>query len=410
MSNFDNPTPLRIGATGTLNGWTVRVAGRMVMSMEDGGETYFWNEYYLLDASGNSATLVFEDTGDGAEWKLFRAFTPSQPLSVREASAKKVGDRVNLDGALLPITLVDQSRVAHIEGEAPEGVEVGDVANYFNVDTGTRMLVASWTGDEIEFYEGLDAPADSVADAFKIPRDAAPGTASYLAAAERNHGSASFSTSGSSGASGLFSKLILPVLGLASAFGTYSCFSSGSSTSRGFSNPPAKIAAAAFQLTTGAQGSLAQKHFVVDGQALVEVARRSGRHDRREYHLRGDTRDDVFLINGLSGGAKEWHLLRSVAVPAGLTPFDAAARRKGAPIAVEGRTLKINDLFLSKALSADGAGDSRPGQVQYGFVANDGAEWLVARWNEDRIQFLRGTAVPEADVMAALGRGTPKAK
>ncbi|MEI9864534.1 MAG: hypothetical protein WDN00_08275 [Limisphaerales bacterium] len=33
-----------------------------------------------------------------------------------------------------------------IEGRAPDGVEVGDVANYFNAEAGDMMQVVSWTG------------------------------------------------------------------------------------------------------------------------------------------------------------------------------------------------------------------------------------------------------------------------
>lgn len=405
--SYDNPTPLRIGATGTLNGWSVRVAGRLVMGMEDGGETYYWSEFHLVDDSGNSATLVFEETEHGGEWKLFRDFTPSHPISAREAASKRVGDMVNLDGTPTRVTLVDQSRVYHIEGSAPEGVEIGDVANYFNVDTGSRMLVASWTGDEIEFYEGLDAPADSVADAFKIPRDAAPGTASYLDAATRNADS-------TSSTSGKFIKIVLGLLGAVSLFGAYSCFSGKGlpSIPKLTSGPRPKQAAPPLQLPMGAQGSLAQHSYIIDGRALVEVARVVGRHDRREYLLRDESNQLALLVNGLSGGSKEWHLFRPTATPAGLTPHEAATKRKGAPIGIEGRTVKITDLFQSKAASTDGpSGDrARPGTIQYGFVATEAGEWLIARWTESQILFLRGTAIPDTEVIAALGTLPEKAK
>jgi hypothetical protein len=408
--SHDNPTPLRVGATGTLNGWSVRVAGRLVMGMEDGGETYYWSEYYLVDDSGNSATLVFEETEHGGEWKLFRDFTPSHPLTAREAASKRVGDMVNLDGTPTRITLVDQSRVYHIEGSAPEGVEVGDVANYFNADTGSRMLVASWTGDEIEFYEGLDAPADSVADAFKIPR----ATASWKT--KSHEGASPFTGSNPSGG-GKFIKIVMTLLGVVSLFGAYSCFSgkrqpSISSFTSGSSGPRPKQVAPALQLPVGAQGSLAQHSYVIDGRALVEMARVVERHDRREYLLRDETNQAALLVNGLSGGSKEWHLFRPVTGPAGLTPHEAANKRKGAPIAIEGRMVKVTDLFQSKAASADGPASDRalPGAIQYGFVASEAGEWLIARWTETQIQFLRGTAIPDTEVIAALGTLPEKAK
>ena len=86
--SYENPTPLQIGATGVLNGWSVRVAGRVVLGVDVDGVTYFWNEFNLADDSGNSATLVFEETENGGEWKLFREFTPLRPLSARDAAGQ----------------------------------------------------------------------------------------------------------------------------------------------------------------------------------------------------------------------------------------------------------------------------------------------------------------------------------
>lgn len=400
--SFENPTPLRIGASGTLNGWRVRVAGRLVMGMEEGGETYYWNEFHLVDDSGNSATLVFEETESGPEWKLFREFTPTHPLTAGEAASKRVGDTVNLDGTPTRITLVDESRVCFIEGVAPEGVEVGDVARYFNADTGSRMLVASWSGDDIEFYEGLDAPAESVADAFKIPRDAAPGTASYLEAASRNLSSAPGS------APARLTKWVIGIVGVAVlVFSTYSCFN-GRRSSPFAAGPRPKLAAPALQLPPGAQGSLARHSYIVAAHALVDVARVAGQHERREYQLQDEVNQPALLVNGLSGGSREWHLFRPVAGPVELTPFDAATKRKGAPVNVDGHTFRITDLFQSKAISANGpaSGKALPGTVQYGFVATDAGDWLIARWTETQIEFLRGSSLPDAEVIGALGRSS----
>lgn len=418
--SHENPTPLRVGATGTLNGWRVRVAGRLVMSVEVEGETYLWSEFHLIDNSGNSATLVFEEGEEGPEWKLFRAFTPAQPMTAREAAAKRVGDDVNLDGTNVIVTLVDQSRVEFIEGEAPEGVEVGDVAHYFNADTGSRMLVASWTGEEIEFYEGLDAPADSVADAFGFPRgatvDRSTREGAGAASSFRGEGEspASFFGGGTTAkSSGLLIKVVLVVLGAAGLFGAYSCFSGGKSP-RISPGPAAKRIAPAQRLATGANGSLAEHRYVVVGQNVVEIARTTGRHERREYLLREETASPALLVNGLSGGAQEWHLLRETPVPPGLTPHDAATKRKGAPVEIAGRTLRVTDLFLGKIRSADiqanASGSGAASTVHYGFVGREAGDVLVARWTETQIQFYRGTTVPETDVLAAFGTAAEKSK
>lgn len=401
--NTANPTPLRLGAKGTLNGWSVRVAGRVVMSMELDGETYTWNEFNLIDTSGNGATLVFEETDDGPEWKLFRAITPDRPLTVSQAAAKRVGDTVDLDGAPIEITLVDQSRVAFIEGTPPEGVEIGDVANYFNADTGDRMLVVSWTGGEIEYYEGLDMPPEAVATAFGFRADQArPATSSF-----REEGQ-SFERE-TSGPSGLWHKAVLVLLSIAGLFSMRSCFS-GWNFSPSITSSFSKRAAPASVLANGTQGTLGGKAWGVAAQSVTDIARVSGRHQRREYWLRGNNGERALLINALSGGAKEWHLLQPVPVPAGLNPYDAAALRRGVPVKAGERTYPVSDLFQCKTLSIDATGDAAAtlpaGSVEYGFVAGATAGssqgTVVARWTEKQLQLYAGPAVTEAEVLAAF--------
>jgi hypothetical protein len=409
-----NPTSLRVGATGTLNGWRVRVAGRIVLGVEIDGETYTWNEFHLVDGSGNAATLVFEEGEAGPEWKVFRSFTPTQPLTAREAASKRVGDMVNLDGSPLKITLVDQSEVLFIEGVAPEGVEVGDVANYFNADTGSRMLVASWTGDEIEFYEGLDAPAASVATAFNLAPDSNHSSKSqphdYLGRADGNsaRGLHSESAGTSNAGSGWITKIALALLGAASLFGAYSCFSGGRGPLSFPSGAPRPaLTATASRLAIGAHGTISGESYAVVDQTVVAVARTAGRHDRREYLLREARGTPALLINGLSGGAQEWHLLRASPAPPDLTPFSAAAKRKGQTLAIGGRTARVTDLFQATSSRSE---KGNPAEVQYGFVAREAETWFLARWTERQLQFFRGVAVNEGEIIQVFGPAVPPAK
>ena len=400
--SFENPTPLRVGMKGALHGWTVRVVGRVVVGMEVDGETYYWNEFNLVDDRGVNGTLVFEDTEEGPEWKLFTVFEPRHTLTAREAATKTAGDTVNFDGTPIEITLVDQSRVYHIEGAAPEGVEAGDVANYFNADTGDRMLVASWTGDEIEFYEGRDVRADEVAQAFGFPQGSASPSSSF-----RSEPTASFRASEPRTQSRLI-KVVGVVLVGATAFGVYSCIK-GSLTpwKTGAPAPLAKRAAPPLQLALGAHGTLSAENYTVTSRALMEIGQQGSRFERREYSLRPNAGGEALLIQGLSGAPKEWHLFTPITGPQLLStvPSYAAARlKKGSPVPMNEGIGHIAELFFTKRLNVDdnAARDSWPA-TQYGFLARDGTEWIIARWTETAIQFHRGRTLTEADVLAALG-------
>ncbi|MBI4623337.1 MAG: hypothetical protein HY736_08985 [Verrucomicrobia bacterium] len=78
---------------------------------------------------------------------------------------------------------------------------------------------------------------------------------------------------------------------------------------------------------------------------------------------------------------------------------------------LDGRTLRITDLFQSTVLSTDGVGASAVWPaLQYGFVAHVAGEWLIVRWTEAGIRYHHGRAVPESEVFAALGPGPEKAR
>lgn len=390
--SFENPTPLRVGASGSLDGWRCRVAGRVVMGAEIEGETYYWQEYHLVDGFSRRATLVFEETEDGPEWKLFKLFTPGRPLTVEEAKRLQVGDAVNLDGAEARITLVDQSRVFHIEGTAPEGTELGDVANYFNVDREASMLVVSWTGDEIEFYEGADIPAGRVASAFGFT----------VAPAAQHVGSFRGAELPPSNPVSKYIGLVL--IGLI-VIGVYSCFRGGSKVAR-YPDPPARKAAPAARIIVGARGLLAGTQAVVAQHAVVEVARVSGRQERHEYVVRTDSEQPALLINALNGNPAEWHHLGplpAAEAPTNLDAYAAAALPPGGLVAVGSRAFRVVDLFQSKTLVSDGRAGVTPWlPLQYGFVARAGDDWLLARWTAAGIEFHRGRAVPEAQVLGAF--------
>ena len=154
--------------TGNLSGKQYRVVGRVVLGEQEEGGTYYWNEFNLESDGGEVATLVYEETERGGEWRLFHLFEPACPMTAADAATKRAGDPLDLEGMHLFVRLVSKSRVYYIEGKAPEGVEVGDVAHYFNAVAGNNMIVVSWTGEEVEFYKGLDLSRLTVSSAFNV--------------------------------------------------------------------------------------------------------------------------------------------------------------------------------------------------------------------------------------------------
>jgi len=390
--SFVNPTALRLGQSGVLAGRQFRIVGRVVMGMDDNGETYYWNEFNIVDDAGEHATLVFEDTDRGGEWKLFTMFEPEYAMTAEEAAARRVGDEMNLDGTQVRVTLVDESRVYHIEGEAPEGVEIGDAAHYFNAESGNTMIVVSWTGGEVEFFRGADLQGGTVARAFGLPSEEPRSLFPALALA-----------GGAQGAAG-GAKKFLPVLAglviaLISVTSFFSCKSRRSSSSM------AKIAAPRMQLPTGSAGKLDDRNYRIRTHRLVEVAAVGTRFDRHEYLLSDDEENGALLVQGLVANARDFMLFTPLEPAEPLTPERAAGLRVGDIVSVAGVTAPVKEMFQSRISGSDNDGpDANIRDPLFGFIGQTNSTVLLVRWGNDRIAFHRGRSFAEKAVSEAFSK------
>jgi len=394
--SFANPTGLTIGASGILASKRFSVLGRVVMGMEDQGETYFWNEFHLIDEANQSATLVYEETERGPQWKLFTCVEPSGVWTANEAAAKGVGDPVEIDGMTARVTLVDESRVYFVEGQPPEGVEAGDVARYFNAMAGNRMYVVSWTGDEVEIFRGMDLPTQAVASAFQFQTRTSP--------VQLGRSSISSSMTGHPGdSSGWIVKVIVYVLMGVIGFASFRSCRSGS---RGNAFVPVKPPTPAAPLVTGASGTLEGKTWRVAGHALVEVRKPGSIHERHEYQLVDDDGATARLVCGFDPGSKEWRLLRPVELDVPLTPDAAASKRAGEFLGVQSQTMVIKQLFQTSVRLVEGepVAGLQPGAVAYSFRAESKDAVLLVSWTQSGLVSQLGMLVPEKQVLAAFGK------
>lgn len=391
--DYKNQTPLKIGLVGTFANRRFRIAGRVTLGMEEAGETYYWDEFNLVDLDGDSATLVYEETERGGQWRLFTLFEPQQPLTVPEAAGISVGDKVNLDGQLVRVTLVDESRVYHIEGEAPEGVEVGDVAHYFNAETGKGMIVVSWTGDEIEYYRGLDLPRGAVASAFGLATETP--VSSFRSETTR---AVPAEWAG---------RLVKVIIAAAVLFAAYSFYRP---SIRIQPTGPVKPRIPPSPLSVGSTGQLNGASYRVQAHAVVEIAQVGRLQDRHEYHLLDSDGNRVLLVHGAKPGANDWILFIPFQPETSMTPEAAAARRAGDKVDFGGVLTPVTELFQSTIRQTEprDSADLTSGTVLYGFTAQSGTNLFLARWNAGGITFHRGKMLPAAAVAGAFNLKTEK--
>jgi hypothetical protein len=331
--------------------------------------------------SGESATLVYEVTQDGGAWRWFTMFDPQFPITAQDAATKRIGDPLNLDGMDARVTLRDRSRVYHIEGQAPEGVDLGDVAEYFNAEAGKTMIVVSWTGDEVDCYHGITFNAGTVAQAFNLP-------VSNLSEFVPVSSGSSYSSSGSSHSSVTLA-VVFAALGLVTCLAALPIFLPPSTAKI------AKIAAPSSGLKVGSSGKIEGGHYIVVSEALVEIHEINRVVQRHEFRLRDENGNGALLIHGWQPGAKDWALFIPVDSSEPMTPQQAAALKCGKVVTVGETAAPVSNMFNSIAIKVDTQDilQSSTGHVFYGFTAASGTTTLLARWNEDAINLYKGHVV-----------------
>ena len=399
--SFENPTRLRIGMHANFGGKDYRLVGHVVMGVTDDGETYYWNEFNLEGKDGSYADLVYEETERGGEWRLFTMFEPEYPMTAADAATKRVGDRLNLTGTDVRVTLLDTSRVYRIEGKAPEGVEVGDGANYFNAEAGSSMQVVSWTGDEIEFYNGVSLSRGVVNSAFNLP----PEPSGFAK---------TFSSLSGSGSGNYDSEVKFFIKAIAVVILFFIVFGRELSCSTDYKASPVKpIPAGPPPLAVGATGQWHDKHYHITAHAVVEIAQVGLIFDRHEYELTDDSGTKVLLLCGDRPEASDWIVSEQffLLFPPIPTAKQMAAKNIGSPVEMEGFSGRVSEIFRATIKQADGEGwaDMKPGTVLYGLVGTNEFSRLLARWDGQSCSFFRGQSLTANKLTAnfATGKQSP---
>lgn len=386
--SYENPTRLRIGMHGVFAGKDFRIVGRVVMGVEVDGENYFWNEFNLTAATGENATLVFEGTEHGGEWRLFTEFEPDYPLTADDAAQKQVGDELNLTGADVRVTLVQTSHVFRIEGLAPDDLKVGSEANYFNAEARDVMQVVSWTGAEVEYYNGIKLSPNAVDAAFRLPRQQTVRFGKRLGGASALDGSGDGDSLGTGKFLFIFGIIIFIFF---ITFG-WGCFHSTSYEAA----PVKRISAALPPLTVGSTGIFDGKNFRITAHAIVEIATVGVIYERHEYELTDDLGLAVLLVCGENPGAKDWTLFTPLTPLVPPTAAQSAAQKIGDTVNVDGVTATIRELFQSTIRQMDNAAPTvwHLGDVRFGYAASGERQSLLVRWDNQNIRFFHGKNFP----------------
>ena len=380
--SFENSTQLKIGAQGTLVGIHFQVVGRVVMGAKEDGVTYYWDEFTLRKDDGGEAILVCEPNDYGVEWKLFTYFEPAQKIPLNEAKSKRVGHKVTIDDVGLRIRFVGRSRVYHIEGTAPEGVDLGDAAEYFNAERGDKMYVVSWTGDEVEYYRGANLPPGAVKTAFGLKNEALNGGV--------NVQSSAWSLDNGNEAADITNRIGMAiVVFVIVAFIATQFVDCDSDPER--APVPQKKPLTGAALKIGANGKIKGTNYSIQAMRVCEISKVGNINDCREYHLESGDGGKVLLQ--IDNSSKSYIYL-PVQGDIPFTPKQAGAIRTGESVYYADLAWRVTDLVQIRDLIM--------GETAYGFIAQQKEAYLMARWTKDHVDLYLGETIDKRKLESAF--------
>jgi hypothetical protein len=147
---YPNLTPLRLGMKAMLRGQEYELIGRLVLTTQEEGTTYQWEEFELISADGDVLFLEYDE----GQWKLMEPFVPEKPIGPQEIAGLGKGSSVSLDGVNAHITDMGRAEVRFVEGELTFAATVGDTRGYVDATAFNQLYVVEWNEEEIEFYRG----------------------------------------------------------------------------------------------------------------------------------------------------------------------------------------------------------------------------------------------------------------
>jgi hypothetical protein len=267
------------------------------------------------------------------------------------------------------------------------------VADYFNAEAGQLMQVVSWTGDDVEFYNGVNLARGMVLSAFNLP-PAGFG------------GGRIFSSLGGSAPGDYNSGLKFALQAAFAIFLFFIFFGRTLSCSTDYeASPVKKISAGAPPLIVGASGRWNDKNYRITAHAVVEIAEVGLIYERHEYELADDYGMKALLVCGDKPGTGDWIFFEPLAPLLPLpTAKQAATKKVGDALELDGFVGKVSEIFRTTIEQADGDGSvgMKNGAVFYGLTATSEYRALLARWNGDSILYLRGQSTTAKKLSASF--------
>ncbi|MEO8875308.1 MAG: DUF4178 domain-containing protein, partial [Polyangiaceae bacterium] len=159
-----------LGAMGTLQGVMWLVIGYMERSAVIEGESYFWNEYLLYEATHGYRWLVFDEG----------SFAFCESVAAGDVDLGGYPHVVRKGGRAFKMRNANPARVEYVLGEFYWKVTVGETVHAEDFEAGGLVLSSEQANGEINWTLATPMAVDVVQRAFNISDRAAPTAAPNL--------------------------------------------------------------------------------------------------------------------------------------------------------------------------------------------------------------------------------------
>ncbi len=157
---------LKLGLQGTFLNSQYQIVGRIRLEGKEGEETWFWDEWFLMSATGFPLWLIEDEHG----YSLMRRHLPTEFIDPYAATGEYV-----VDGSLYRIKERGMATLSFLEGELTWRARPNEVVNYVDLEQGDNLFSMEYTQTEIQYTKGKKVKRETLIEAFQVsPPDDLP--------------------------------------------------------------------------------------------------------------------------------------------------------------------------------------------------------------------------------------------
>ena len=153
----------------SYGGREYRLVARTVLSVEEEGETYYWQEFDLLAEDGSCLYLEHDE----GNWKLITPFEPRQPLRPDQVAALSPGGTAFFEGKPLTVTKRGTGTVREVTGKPVHGARPGEIRPYVEFGAGNDLFSVESGEDGVDHYQLRHIDYRNVLSAFGLHEEIA---------------------------------------------------------------------------------------------------------------------------------------------------------------------------------------------------------------------------------------------